>query len=141
MQSRVHQIHGIEQLSPPQGGKLLLFSLRLREEHGAEYTLPKLIILCKEKLKNNPEAISKFENILDLIGYSPLHDKEYSKFKFRVVDEKLYNVTDKFPRLITDSFIKGIPSGVGMIEYLINLDGYDQLCIAKSPNEIINELD
>jgi len=120
--------------SPP-NGKLWFFSLRLREEKGTENTLPSLISLCKEKLKNNPEAISKFENVLDLAGYSSVHDNEYSEFKFRVVDEKLYEVTDEFPRLIIDSLIRGIPPGVGSIEYNINLDGCDNLCIANSPNE------
>lgn len=140
IQSRIHKIHGIEQLSPPKNGDLLLFSLRLREEQGADNTLPNIILLCREKLKNNPDAISKFENILALVGYSPLHDNEYFKFKFRIVDEKLYNVTDKFPRLVVNSFINGVPSGVGKIEYTINLDGYDSLCIANSPDESINIL-
>lgn len=136
VQSRTHKIHGVEQLSPPQNGKLFLFSLRLREEQGADQTLPGIITLCKEKLKNNLEALSRFENILDLAGYSSIHENEYSKFKFRIVDEKLYEVTDDFPKIIISSFLDGIPSGIGIIEYTINLDGYDNLCIAKSPEEI-----
>jgi len=141
VQSRVHKIHGIDQLSPPLNGELLLFSLRLREEHGADKNLPDLIALCKEKLKDNVDALSKFENILVISGYSPIYDEEYSKFKFRIVDEKLYKVTDEFPRLIKESFIDGIPSGVGVVEYSINLDGYDNLCVANSPTEGSNILD
>jgi|SRR3989344_1220506 len=141
VQSRTHKINGIDQLSPPENGELFLFSLRLREEQGADKTLPSLIAFCREKLKEDIDALSKFENILVVAGYSPLFDEEYSKYKFRIVDEKLYKVTDEFPRLVSDSFIEGVPSGVNNIEYTINLDGYNNLCIANSPNEILNILD
>ena len=135
VQSRVHKIHGIEQLSPPENGDLFLFSLRLREEQGSKMTLPSLIKLCKDFLGNDIESLSKFENILAIAGYSPLYDKEYSKFKFRIVDEKLYKVTKDFPHLERNSFINDIPPGVGLIEYSINLDGYDNLCVANSSKE------
>jgi len=135
VQSRVHKIHGIEQLSPPENGDLFLFSLRLREEQGSEMTLPNLIKLCKDFLRDDIDSLSKFENILAITGYSPLYDKEYSEFKFRVVDEKLYKVTKEFPHLERNSFVNDVPSGVGLIDYSINLDGYDNLCIANSPKE------
>jgi hypothetical protein len=51
------------------------------------------------------------------------------------VDEKLYKVTKEFPHLERNSFINDIPLGVGLIEYSINLDGYDNLCVANSPKE------
>ena len=140
VQSRTHKIHGIDQLSPPENGEIFLFSLRLREEQGGDKTMVDIINLCREKLKDDIDALSKFENLLSIAGYSPIHDEEYSKFRFRVVDEKLYKVTDEFPRLVSDSFINGVPSGVGTVEYLINLDGYDNLCIANSPNDNINFL-
>jgi len=139
VQCRVHKIHGIEQLSPPENGDLFLFSLRLREEQGSEMTLPNLIKLCKDFLGDDIESLSKFENILAIAGYSPFYDKEYSKFKFRVVDEKLYRVTKDFPHLERSSFINDVPSGIGVIEYSINLDGYDNLCLATSPNEISSQ--
>src|SRR5262249_35908769 len=40
---RIHRIHGLEQLAPPEQGELLFFSLRLREEGGATNTLPSLV--------------------------------------------------------------------------------------------------
>ena len=137
VQGRVHKIHGIDQLSPPEKGVLFLFSLRIREEQGSENTLPKLIALCQEKLKDNIGALSIFENTLAVAGYSPIHNDDYSKFRFRVVDEKLYAVKDNFPRLTINSFKDGSPQGVGTIEYLINLDGFDNLCLANSPDDTI----
>ena len=134
-QSRVHKVSGIDQLSPPENGSLMFFSLRIREERGAENDLPSIVGLLQEKMKENVGALSKFENTLAVAGYSPLHNDEYSKLKFRIVDQKLFNVVNGFPRIITDSFVSGLPSGVGTIEYTINLDGYDRLCIAKSPDD------
>jgi len=134
-QNRTHKVHGIDQLSPPENSKLMFFSLRLREEQGAENDLPLLIGLIQEKLKENIETLSKFENTLAVAGYSPVYNEEYSKLKFRIVDQKLFDVTDEFPRIINDSFVSGLPSGVGTIEYTISLDGYDKLCIAKSPDD------
>ncbi|MCX6750694.1 MAG: PD-(D/E)XK motif protein [Candidatus Pacearchaeota archaeon] len=135
VQSRIHKINGIEQLTPPENGKLFFFSLRLREEKGANMTLPILIESCRDILKEDIEALSKFENALAVAGYSPIHDEEYSEFKFRIVDEKLYEVTEEFPHMSPDLFINGLPSGISMIEYSINLDGYDNLCIANSPDQ------
>ncbi|MBI1934882.1 PD-(D/E)XK motif protein [Candidatus Woesearchaeota archaeon] len=140
VQYRIHKIHGLEQLSPPEKGDLLFFSLRLREEQGSKNTLPEFISLFKEKLKDNLDALSLFENTLAVTGYSPLHDEEYNKFKFRVVDEKLYSVKDEFPRLTINSFNKGLPSGVGTVEYTINLDGFENLCLATSPENKIKLL-
>lgn len=132
---RIHKINGIDQLAPPENGDLYLFSMRLKEEQGASNSLPKLIELCREKFNEDIEALSKFENILVIAGYSPLYEEEYSKYNFRIVDEKLYLVSNNFPCLVKNSFINGVPSGIGMIEYMINLDGYDSLCVAKSPHE------
>ncbi len=140
VRSRIHKIHGIDQLSPPENGELFLFSLRLREEQGGDKTLPDIIALCRGLLKEDIDALSKFENMLSIAGYSPIHDEEYLKFRFRIVDEKLYDVTDEFPRLINESFINGVPSGVGTIEYFINLDGYDNLCVANSPRNSLDFL-
>lgn len=136
VQSRIHKIHGLDQLSPPVEGQLFLFSLRLREEQGAENTLPRIISLCREILKEDLDALSKFENTLVVAGYSPQYDHEYSRFRFRIVDERLYKVNEEFPRLIKESFVEGLPLGIGMIEYSINLDGYDYLSVAKSPDEV-----
>jgi len=134
-QGRVHWINGIEQLSPPEKGELYFFSLRVRDEGGAINTLTDLIITCRKSLKNNGEALANFENTLVLTGYSPLHDEEYSKIRLRVVDELLYAVKGSFPRITTDKFQNGVPSGVETVQYQINLDGYDTLIIARKPSK------
>ncbi len=132
---RIHWIHGLEQLSPPESGDLFLFSLVLREEGGAADTLPGIIAECRILLASIPDALEYFENSLALVGYSPIHDEEYSKIHFRVADEALYAVRDNFPRIVISSFHEGVPSGVNVVNYEINLDGYDTLIIARKPDE------
>lgn len=135
VQGRIHWINGIDQLLPPEKGELYFFSLKVREEGGAINTLTDLIADCRKSLKGNPEALANFENTLVLTGYSPLHDDEYNKIHLRVVDELLYIVKDKFPRITTDKFQGGIPSGVEAVQYQINLEGYDTLIIARKPSK------
>jgi hypothetical protein len=130
---RIHWINGLDQLSPPEGGKLYLFSIRLREEEGATNTLPRLIASCHSALANNIEALTIFDDSLAKTGYSPLHDNEYEKIHLRVVDEVLFDVRDSFPRITTSTFQEGVPSGVEVVQYEINLEGYDTLIIAREP--------
>ena len=132
---RIHQIHGLEQLSPPENGVLFLFSLVLREEGGATNTLPNIIAECRAMITDAQDALEYFENSLVLAGYSPMHDEEYNKIRFRVADEALFAVRDNFPRIVVGSFQEGIPSGVNAINYEINLDGYNSLIVARASNE------
>jgi len=136
-QGRIHWINGIDQLLPPEKGGLFFFSLRVREEGGAVNTLTDLIETCRKSLKDDAEALANFENTLVLTGYSPLHDDEYGKIRFRVIDELLYVVKDSFPRITTDNFQDGMPSGVEAVQYQINLDGHDALIIARKPGKNI----
>jgi hypothetical protein len=108
---RIHRINGLDQLSPPQNGKLYFFSLMLREETGATNTLPALIASIVTKLNADEEALSRFETTLAQTGYSPVHDEEYSKLHLRVAQEGLYAIKDDFPRLNTEQFKNGVPAG------------------------------
>jgi Putative PD-(D/E)XK family member, (DUF4420) len=129
---RIHRIHGLEQLAPPESGQLLFFSLRLRDEAGASNALPGLIAACRAALEPDADAVSRFESGLAQVGYSPVHDAEYAKLKLRVVDEGLFRVEADFPRLTPASFTGGVPAGVERIDYETNLSGAGHLLIATS---------
>ncbi|HMO50669.1 MAG TPA: PD-(D/E)XK motif protein [Kiritimatiellia bacterium] len=135
---RIHHINGIDQLAPPENGDLLFYSMRLREEGGATTTLPGLIAFCRMQMESDADVMTRFESALVQAGYSPAHDDEYSKTKLRVVDEVLFRVAEDFPRLFVKSF-GGLPSGVEQIEYLINLSGFEHMCVAVKPDEFVFE--
>ena len=132
---RIHRINGLDQLVPPESGELLFFSLRLREEAGATNTLPSVIAACRAQLEPDAGALGLFERALAQVGYSPVHDEEYTEHRLRVVEEGLFKVHDNFPRMTAVQLALGIPPGVERVEYEINLNGFDHLCVARSPSE------
>lgn len=132
---RVHLIHGLEQLAPPSNGQLYLFSLRVAEESGATNTLPGLIETCEQRLKPDAAIIDRLQQLLARVGYSPVHAAQYEEIRLRIVEEALFQVTGDFPRLTVESFSPGIPGGVEKVEYVINLNTYDHLRIARFPEE------
>ena len=132
---RIHRINGIEQLMPPESGELLVFSLRVREEGGAANTLTTLIGKARNLLESDLEALNDFEMALARTGYSPVHDDEYAKVRIRMADEGLFAVTNDFPRLTSNMFKGGIPLGVETLTYEINLNSFDHLKIASTPEQ------
>jgi hypothetical protein len=132
---RIHKINGIDQLEPPENGKLLFFSLLLREEGGATNTLPALVKTSRVLLQSDANALTRFETGLLRSGYSPAHDEEYEKLKFRIADGSLFVVRENFPRVTNAQFTGGLSRGVERISYEINLGGFEHLRLARSPFE------
>lgn len=132
---RVHRIHGLDQLMPPEAGVLLLFSQRLREEAGATNSLPNLVASCREQLVSEPHTLTQFEDALTHVGYSVADADEYSQLRLRVVEEGLYQVQADFPRLTKTELCDGLLPGVRDVNYEIVLDGFAHLCIARFPEQ------
>ncbi|MEK6806631.1 MAG: PD-(D/E)XK motif protein [Pseudomonadota bacterium] len=131
----IHRINGLDQLAPPENGRLMLFSLRLREEGGASNTLPALVATARGLLQEHHDALTHFETMLAERGYLPAHEDDYAVIRLRVVEESVYEVRDTFPRLTPAQFPAGLPTGVERIEYEINLSGCAHLCAARQPDE------
>jgi hypothetical protein len=134
---RVHLINGLEQLLPPERGELLLFSIRLREEAGAANTLPSIVSICRKLFESDPDSLSHFEIGLARAGYSAAHDDVYDKTFLRVAEEGVFSVRDDFPCITESTFESGIPAGIEALTYEINLNAFDHLRVAKSPEEAI----
>ncbi len=129
----VFRIHGLDQLDPPGGnGALWFFALRLREDGGGDHTLPGIVRACEDGLADDPEASGLFETALTTVGYSPLHEADYAGTRWRVVDERLYPVGEGFPRLGSEDFPYGLPTGVSELSYALDLSGYTGPCIRNA---------
>lgn len=130
---RIHKINGVQQLDPPEHGKLLFFSMRIREEAGATNSLPLLVASCKQQLSDDPDAQGLFETAVIAAGYSANHEDDYSKTHWRVVEQMLFDTSHEFPRLTKESFGDGMPMGVEDIDYTINLGTFDSAIVASTP--------
>jgi len=130
---RIHKIHGLDQLAGPENGILFLFSVSLREENGATNDLPRLIDVCRNYLQNFDDGLAHFENALAHLGYSPIFEDEYSKFKLRVAENVLFQVAADFPKLTSESFSNGMPAGIERVDYEINLNTFNHLIVASQP--------
>jgi hypothetical protein len=130
-----HHINGLEQLLEPAGGELFLMSIAVREEGSAAENLPKLIAHIRETLREDFEALSRFDSCLYSVGYVDALVNEYAKIKFRVRTQKLYSVKDGFPRLVPSYLSGPLLPGVGNVSYELSLNGAEPWCVAKSPLE------
>ncbi len=129
----IHRINGIDQLDPPDDGRLLMYSLRLREEAASSNSLASLALAISQELSNRPELNGIFEDQLAAAGYSSLHADRYREIRFRIVDERLYRVEEDFPRLSATTFARGVPMGIERIEYEVNLETCPHLVVAAAP--------
>jgi hypothetical protein len=130
----IHRINGLDQLDPPADGRLLLFSLRMREEASASNTLVSLVDTITTKLADDADALDQLESRLVMAGYSSLEADRYAEVRFRVINERLYDVRGDFPRLSETSFTRGLPAGIERVDYEINLDACPDAIIADSPS-------
>jgi len=137
---RIHHINGLEQLQPPIGGRLFLFSMQLREEGGATNTLPLIVRACRSSLAQDPEALDDFEMRLSRSGHSTVHEQEYEKLKLRIINEFLFAVRENFPRLTPEIIMGGLPPGIEHVEYQIDLGGFDHLIVARKSTELKHAL-
>ena len=133
---RVYKIHGLGQLENPAQGPLYLFGVRLREEMSAGNNLPGLVENCRKQLNDVDDAFMHFETALVQIGYSPIHQDEYAKLNLHVLEDVLFVVDEDFPRITDSTFPSGLPSGVEQVEYEINLDSFNHLITASSPEQL-----
>ena len=135
---RIHKIHGINQLEEPASGMLAMFSMRLREDNTSNYSLPGIMELCIQMISKNEEDLLEFESLLTYTGYLKQYQDEYEKLKLTVVEECLFLVNDNFPRITPDSFPAGLTPGIENLEYEINLNTFDHLITAHTPDEMKN---
>jgi len=107
----------------------------MRKEATASNTLVSLVETITNALGEDSDGLDQFESRLLMAGYSPLEAERYADIRFRVINERLYEVRDGFPRLSADSFAGGVPAGIEHVDYEINLDVCPGLIVASSASE------
>ena len=69
----------------------------------------------KELLDSLPSSIERFNELLLSVGF--IENNEYLKKNFTLLNEKTFEVKDKFPRICT----KDVPIGLDQVRYNLNL--------------------
>lgn len=116
---RVVRIHGLDQLDPPAGGFLSLVWYRVvSAAAGDGDTVPAAIGRCLTIGGDQPLL-----SLFDKLSLPPPATPELANTCFDVVERRLYDVDDVFPRITPDRFaVKVTPAGIGGVEYLVDLD-------------------
>lgn len=132
----LHRVEHLDQLSDPEKGRLFLFSLRVVRDQLARNTLPTLVDHIIRSLNGNPLGLDDFSRKLGQRGYSPAYRRRH-EVPYRILGEYLYTVGPGFPRLTTETFSEGIPTGIIDLSYVLDMAACEPWLVARSPNEWI----
>jgi len=132
---RIFEINSINQLENSINTPLNFFGVVLREEVQSDFSLPFLVCKLQQNFEDLPDSLDMLEKGLIKIGYSPVHNEGYEKLRLRVVEQILFDVNDKFPKITKISLADGFMGGIEKVKYDINLNTFNDLIISSSPNE------
>jgi hypothetical protein len=117
---RFFTIHGHEQLEQPHGGELYLAAMKLEKVQSGGESLPELILSINSLGGDYHQILTK----LARIGYRIEDSEAYSSLRFIINENRIYEVNDTFPRIISNTFAGGVlPAGTLRLEYQIDLSG------------------
>lgn len=111
------RISSLDQLAPPDGGRLFLHTVRLERASDGEISLRKLIDGIHQQLSGEPRRYFD-EQLAELGDFRQGLDES-----FGVMGTGTFEVRDGFPRLVPESLVGcSLPSGVGSVTYDLLLD-------------------
>ena len=115
---RFVEVHGHEQLEIPENGKLYLAVLKLEQIPGLGESLPELV----ESIVRLGGDRYTLLNLLAQVDVNLLVPGKYKDLRFRLYENRIYEVKEEFPRIISNSFVSGtLPKGVIKLMYQIDL--------------------
>lgn len=121
-----HTINGIDQLESQKLCKLFLSSFKLEminEETENSITLFCLFQNILNLIQKDPFSTELFLNKINLLNLSQEIIKLHSFRKYILVDFRIFEVDDNFPRIIPDYFNRSLSMRVSNIRYDIDLGG------------------
>ncbi len=111
-------IHSLDQLDPPNDGRLHLLHLVLEPLQGGQISVGTLAKAC-HALTDQPKVLAER---LTAVGCPNPESEEWNRLTFRRESEALYEVALGFPRL-SRSFLSSVPGieGIRSVEYSVDL--------------------
>jgi hypothetical protein len=127
------EIHGLAQLMESPRTTLHLWWIRLRPSPGRGTTVPDTI---DRLLASGADASTLVKN-LKLEGYVQADAPAYRNIHFELVESALYTVNADFPRLMSGSFVDGLPPQITRVDYTINLDASKPVPMEQAAAETV----
>ena len=111
------EIHGVEQLEPPESGELYLAYVRLERDPNGRSVLDLVA-----ELEGRGCSSQTLRAGLLRIGLTSENEEAVSAFRLIVRERLTYEVGSEFPRIVRASFAEGrVPPGVISTNYVIDL--------------------
>ncbi|CAB3783992.1 hypothetical protein LMG28688_01756 [Paraburkholderia caffeinitolerans] len=112
------RIHGLTQLDAPADASLYLCAMRLELNGAAGITVPDLV----QQIIDLGVDRHEFVTLLAGVGYQLKDQMHYEQFRFELLEWRLHEVVNGFPRLTTADFgASAPPHGVTEIDYTVDL--------------------
>ena len=136
----VVRIANLDQLSDAIVGTLSLFVMQVSEDALSANGLVSEVRQLLAKIRTKPVLKATLLERLLRAGYSPLLDDQLKR-RFRVQSERLYGVTDTFPRMVTSTFQpNGLPSAIGGITYTLDTAALDPWLLASESKDLLHKI-
>ncbi|MFV0458505.1 MAG: PD-(D/E)XK motif protein [Actinomycetales bacterium] len=134
-----HRIATLDQLDDPESGELYLFSVHAIPEPSAGNTLAAVVQRVRSRVASDPGLLDLLDRRLALAGWSPAINT-HQQVGYRVAAERLYVISDEFPRLTRNSFVPGPPPGIDDVSYTVDLAVCAEWLIATAPEDASERL-
>jgi hypothetical protein len=118
IEGRAVRIHGLDQLTVPPNGELMVRWMRLDTSDAGGVSLPELVESTSMRVGRPYELWQ----LLARAGYFLADREKYGGLRFTAIEEAGYRVTEDFPRVVPESFIGGVPAGISGLRYTLDLD-------------------
>lgn len=116
------RISSLQQLEQEVEGALVVNILEKAIQGEGRISLPDTVNGLRKSMIENPKVLDRFEMKLFKYGYRNGDISEYKKHYFRFVEQRVYLVDKKFPRLIRSN----VPSEIVSCKYDISLSSIEK---------------
>ena len=111
------KISSLEQLNQETDGTLVVYVLEKSTPGDQRITLPDIVADIRQQLTADVLVLDKFNMKLFKYGYRDRDEDDYRQNCFRLIETRIYEVTDVFPKLTR----KNVPPEVSVCKYELSL--------------------
>jgi hypothetical protein len=105
---------------------LYLYYLSMDAREGIGETLPDIVDEIRSRCVSDTDALATLNDLLVESGYLDAHRELYKELGFVFRDDRIYHVTEGFPRIIESE----LPDGVARVRYAISIDACEPFRLA-----------